>query len=143
MIRHNEKGFTLLELMFAIVMIGIISFMAIPFYNNYINELNEELVVADLNVLSMQLEEHKKKNYTYSSAVENRKLKSHFIQETPRNSDNPKYIITPYLFPVNSNVYIAKAVRKDNVSSEFYYLYNDGQASFIYYYKDGRFKTIQ
>lgn len=140
---YLNKGFTIIELMIVLALISIISFISIPFYFNYVEKAKEEAVVADLNTLALQLEEHLKKNYTYKSAVENNKLKPQFIQETPNNTENPKYFIKPQTFIDNSNVYIVKAERKDGVQNEFYYLYSDGQAYFIYYFSNGRIELIQ
>lgn len=63
-----QRGFTLIELMVAVVVIGILTVIAIPAYNNYV--LRGQLTEAFSNLSSMQMnmEQFYQDNRSYATA---------------------------------------------------------------------------
>lgn len=54
----DQRGFTLLEMMIVIVILGILATVAIPKYNNSITSANTAKVQSDLQVLNTAINMH-------------------------------------------------------------------------------------
>ncbi len=55
---RDQRGFTLLEMMIVIVILGILATVAIPKYNNSITSANTAKVQSDLQVLNTAINMH-------------------------------------------------------------------------------------
>lgn len=93
MTRKAETGFTLIELMIVVALIGIISAIAYPSYQNYIADTYKSQAVADLNVCAMALERHFSDDFRYTGAVIDGTASSVCSNQSP-GKGTAKYEIT-------------------------------------------------
>jgi type IV pilus assembly protein PilE len=64
----KQRGFTLIELMIGVAIIGIISAIAFPSYQSMINSSSRSTVQADLMSFAAAMERHSASSFTYKGA---------------------------------------------------------------------------
>jgi type IV pilus assembly protein PilE len=65
---HRGKGFTLIELMIAVAVVGILAMVALPSYNDYIRRANISEATAALATMRTKLELYYQDNRTFVGA---------------------------------------------------------------------------
>lgn len=63
----NKKGFTLVELMIVVVIIGILAAIAIPMYSSYTNKSKTKAAQADLKNIFTAIDTYKQEHGVYPS----------------------------------------------------------------------------
>lgn len=66
---RHQGGFTLIELMMVVVIIGILVGIALPSYQNSITKANRRTAQADLLAFSQAMEKEYALQFTYANAV--------------------------------------------------------------------------
>lgn len=67
--KKNNKGFSLIELMVVVAIIGIVTIIAYPSYQGFIKTTNRAAAQADLMSLGTAMERHKAAAFTYKGAA--------------------------------------------------------------------------
>lgn len=66
---HRQKGFTLIELMIAVAIIGILMSIAYPSYQSHLISSSRAAAQADLMAFAGAMERHKAANFSYAGAA--------------------------------------------------------------------------
>lgn len=66
----KEKGFSLVELMIVVAIIGVLTMIAYPSYQDYIKSSNRAAAQADLMSLGAAMERHKATSFSYKGAAQ-------------------------------------------------------------------------
>ena len=86
MVKNGYRGFSLIELLIVVVVIGILASIAVPSYQNYVRRSNRSDTLAILLKMQLQQEKWRANNSTYSSDAS--------VLGAPANSDHYTYTVT-------------------------------------------------
>jgi type IV pilus assembly protein PilE len=128
-----KRGFTLVELMVVVAIVGIVSMLAYPSYQGFIKGSNRSAAQADLMSLAAAMERHKAASYSYKGAAASAAdtgSPAIFHKHSPSSEpyDNRKYDLL--ISQASGNTYLLEA--KPATSSM-----QSGDGS-LYFYSDGR-----
>ena len=106
-----QKGYSLLELMVVVAIIGIISAIALPQYQSYTCDTYRGQAVADLRVCALALDRYYSDGFTYVGAVIDTSAASVCNNQSP--ADGPaKFDITLPTANVNNYTIQSKPLSK-------------------------------
>ncbi|EJL6263182.1 type IV pilin protein [Vibrio cholerae] len=86
----QQQGMTLIELMIAVVIVGILASIAYPAYTNYVKEGHRKLAMADMAKIQLYLEEKYNNGYTATGIVDAQKVCNSFCSV---DSDHYKIVV--------------------------------------------------
>ena len=90
----RSRGFSLIELMIAVVIIGVISSIALPMYNDYIATSREGALVTSMSTMEMFQEDFLLRNGGYLTSAADVAAIEAGIGWAPQNNDGTAYAIT-------------------------------------------------
>lgn len=128
-INHRGKGFTLIELMIVVAIIGVLAMIAVPSYQQYREEADRQLAIADLTKIRFSIERFYAETNRFPASLAE-------LGGLPNNGSDPWGKAYIYLNIANAGPGIKGQVRKDkklNPINTQYDLYSMG--------KDGVTKT--
>jgi general secretion pathway protein G len=118
------RGFTLVELMFSLAIVGVLSAIAIPAYNGYVEKNNNNKAIADIKFIQLCIERFYTVNFNYPAAITD--LATSCL---PNNGIDPWGNAYVYLNIIDGGSGIHGQVRKDrhlNPINSLYDLYSMG-----------------
>ena len=131
--RKTQTGFTLIELMITVAIIGIITSIAYPSYQGFIVSTNRGVAQADLMSLAAAMERHKAASFSYKAAADSAAdigKPAIFHQHSPsaERYDKRKYDL--YFSEASGGAYLIEAIPVLGTSQV-----GNGKVAF---YSDGR-----
>ncbi|MFT6778211.1 MAG: type IV pilus assembly protein PilE [Paraglaciecola sp.] len=132
-LRKMQKGFSLIELLITVAIIGIITSIAYPSYQGFIINTNRGVAQADLMSLAAAMERHKAASFSYKAAADSATdtgKPAIFHQHSPSAElyNNRKYDL--YISQSSGSAYLLEARPVSGTSQ--------GQDGKVAFYSDGR-----
>ena len=117
------NAFTLLELMFTVAIVGVLTAIAVPVYNAHRDEIRNQNAINDIYLMKLALERLHTETFTYPATLA-------ALPSLPNNGIDPWGNAYIYLNIINGGPGIRGQVRKDqstNPINSLYDLYSMGK----------------
>lgn len=89
--KTNEMGFSLVELLVVVVIIGVLVAIAVPVYSNITTQANRKTVEANLRIIDSAIEQYKGIN---EKAIPNKDDLNSYLQSWPTGPDGVEYDVS-------------------------------------------------
>ncbi|WP_329416949.1 type IV pilin protein [Acinetobacter indicus] len=109
----SSAGFTLLELMVAVIILAILAAIAMPMYSNYITKAKARSAQSDLVALSVVMESLYQRNLKYVDSAGEQTVSDYFTTNSMTGSWQPSADTFDYKLTVTTTTYSLKAIGKD------------------------------
>ena len=122
--KTQKGGFTLIELMFAVAIVSVLTAIAIPSYRGYIDKSNNDKAIADIYAMQVCIERFYTVNFSYPASI------ADIVACLPNNGRDPWGNLYAYLNIIDGGPGIKGSVRKDhklNPINTNYDLYSNGK----------------
>lgn len=117
------RGFTVIELLFTIAIVGILTAIAIPSYNSYLVKNRNQTAITDIQVVQLHLERYYTEYFRYPDSLADMNV------NLPNSGNDPWGNPYVYLNILNGGPGIMGQVRKDHALNPIntnYDLYSKG-----------------
>lgn len=110
-VRNQQRGFTLVELLITMVIVGILTAIAVPSYGSYVLRTAR----ADARATMLQVNQYMERFYALNSAYD-QKLDGTVVvlpdglTKVPANANNPRYNISIVPASLTANSYSIQAI---------------------------------
>ncbi|WP_180175355.1 MULTISPECIES: type IV pilin protein [Acinetobacter] len=109
----SSAGFTLLELMVAVIILAILAAIAMPMYSNYITKAKARSAQSDLVALSVVMESLYQRNLKYVDSAGEKTVSDYFTTNSMTGSWQPSADTFDYKLTVTTTTYSLKAIGND------------------------------
>lgn len=93
--KRKVGGFTLLELMIVVAILGILAAIAFPSYRKYVLEVNRKAAIADMNSTGQALDRsYSNNNGAYPNPYTPTATQDHYAITVAVNNNNQSFTIT-------------------------------------------------
>lgn len=93
--KRKVGGFTLLELMIVVAILGILAAIAFPSYRKYVLEVNRKAAIADMNSTGQALDRsYSNNNGAYPNPYNVTATQDHYAITVAVNNNNQSFTIT-------------------------------------------------
>lgn len=118
---EKSQGFTLIELMIVVVVVGILAAIAYPSYTRYVQRANETEVKGQIMEFASQLEAHRAKHFSYKGAT--------VASLAPGLASNSNYQVDNPELSNNDQAYKITAQPKKNMEGWPVLIYRSGSGA--------------
>lgn len=89
MVKYTQKGFTLIELIMVLAILGVLAAIALPNYQSYVKKTKRNEMMVELQKIAQQIEAQKVTKGNYANVT----LTS-FTGNYPKGASNPIYTVS-------------------------------------------------